>query len=303
MGCLQTPQDIDALLAYTVINDLGKITSFTDNIEAITGHKTKDHDEALILALKTIPEEIPSFERLTKKRKDEILNALNADFNLGQFVQAESLPGNLTKIKSITPDAMDLYLAHMFYDVAGAAGHVASNGSLVMNNNVYKGYMQGINSIIDNPTKTEKEIYTAFLQMKANDLNMPLETEEDAAMIRLAVMSRAYTPDDATLIYDAFESLDSKTQKDLIDGLKADGIEEKGVLLYYAPAFIQNALTSGIEDKKEILAKAFEIMSKLYASTDLASENENIKIISLSDVATAIKQMPDKSIEELLKYV
>ncbi|MBQ8887537.1 MAG: hypothetical protein IJY61_07555, partial [Candidatus Gastranaerophilales bacterium] len=64
-GVLQTAQDVDAMIAYTVINDLGKIKSFTKHVEEITGIKTNDHDEALLIGLKTMPEEIPSYNRLS----------------------------------------------------------------------------------------------------------------------------------------------------------------------------------------------------------------------------------------------
>ena len=174
LGIIKTPQDADTILAFTMINDLGKIKEFVENIETITGKHAKDHDEALLMALKTTPDKISSFSRLTKNNQQDILNALEADFNLGQFVQGECLPANLSKIKTVGNRSMNLYLAHMFYDVAGAAGHVASNGSFVMNNNVFNSYMQGIDSIRENVAVGEQEIYDDLISKKAQDYNLPI---------------------------------------------------------------------------------------------------------------------------------
>ena len=144
LSVLKTPEDVDAMLAYTVINDLGKIKNFVSDVEGQAGIKAKDHDEALLIGLKYMPKKIPSFNRLSQKYQKEILNALEADFNLGQFVFAECLEGNLTKFKNVTPESKQLYIVHLLYDVAGVAGHINPKGSLVMTNPVYNSYMQGI---------------------------------------------------------------------------------------------------------------------------------------------------------------
>ena len=299
LGIIKTPQDADTILAYTMINDLGKIKEFVENIETITGKQVKDHDEALLIALKTIPEKIPSFERLSKNNQNDIINALDADFNLGQFVQGECLPANLSKIKTIGTRAMDLYLAHMFYDVAGAAGHVAPKGSLVMNDNVFNSYKQGIDSIRENVLNGEKEIYDSLLQKKAQDYNLPMNSDYEKAIVRLALMSRAYTPKDAQEIKEAFSQLSKDEQQNLVEGLSKDGISNKGILLYYSPAFIQNMINSTSDSKIEMLSKAYRVMSKIYANKTDESVKEQVQIISLADIANAIRINPALSAEEL----
>ncbi len=299
LSVIKTPQDADTILAFTMINDLGKIKEFVENIEIHTQCKVKDHDEALLIALKTIPDKIPSFNRLSKIDQIDIINALDADFNLGQFVQGECLPANLSKVKTIGNRAMDLYLAHMFYDVAGAAGHVVPNGSLVMNNNVFNSYMQGINSIKENISKDEEETYDSFLSKKAQDYSLPFNTDKEKAIVRLGVMSRAYTPKDASEVIKAFSNLSLEEQQNLLDGLSRDGINKKGVLLYYSPAFIQNAINAKSDNKEEMLTKAYSIMSKIYANY-LGKDNNNlVQIVSLADIANTIRNNPDLSAEEL----
>ena len=113
-------------------------------------------------------------------------------------------------------------------------------------------------------------------------------------------MSRAYTPNDAKQIQTAFDNLTNEEQDNLIAGLNADGITQKGILLYYAPAFIQNAVNADSENKVEMLNKTFGIMSEIYKNNSGENQEEPIKIVSLSNIATAIKNSPHESQENLL---
>ena len=300
-GVLQTAQDVDAMIAYTVINDLGKIKSFTKHVEEITGIKTNDHDEALLIGLKTMPEEIPSYNRLSTTYKNDVLNALNTGFNLAQFVQCECLEGNLRGLKDMNPKARDLYLVHVFYDVAGAAGHVNPNGSLVMTSPVYTGYMQGIEAISDVSNTSEFDVYNDFLAKKADTLSMKLDTKEDKALLKLAVMSRASSQNDVSNITNAFSNLTKEEQDNLTTGLNSNGINDCGILLYYSPAFLQNSMNSNPENKQAMLEKAFKVMSYIYKD-NTQNEEVGIKTISLSNIANKIKQEPNISAEELYNF-
>ena len=299
---LKTPQDIDAMIAYTVINDLGKIQAFVEEIEEKTQTKTNDHDEALLIGLKIMPEQIPSFNRLSTIYKKDILNALNTNFNLAQFVQCECLEGNLQQLKDMNENSKNLYLVHVFYDVAGAAGHINPKGSLVMTSPVYHGYMQGINAINNKENKNEFDIFNDFLTQKSISLQMPLKTPQDKAILKLAIISRAATQKDIEAISKAFNLLDDNEQNALTKGLNSNGITDQGVLLYYSPAFIQNAINANPDNKTEMLAKAFKVISKIY-SQKLNNAQKGIETISLLSIANKIKTQPDISAEELFKYL
>ncbi len=295
LSVLKTPEDIDAMISYTVINDLGKIKEFVTNIEKSTGKKVKDHDEALLIALKVRPNKIPSFNRLSDDYKNNILNGLSADFNLGQFVQAECLERNLTGLKNVTEKARNLYLTHMFYDVAGAAGHVNPNGSLVMTNPVYKGYIQGINAIKEINHSSEIEVYNKFLKEKAEDLQLPMQNIKDRALVKLAVMSRASNPQEAQNVILAFSKLSQDEQINLINGINGNGIDSPGTLLYYAPAFIQNCINAG--DKREMLEKAYKVISRIYKQN--ANYKNDVNVLSLANIANAIKSNSNLTVDEL----
>ena len=297
LSVLKTPEDVDAMLAYTVINDLGKIKNFVSDVEGQAGIKAKDHDEALLIGLKYMPKKIPSFNRLSQKYQKEILNALEADFNLGQFVFAECLEGNLTKFKNVTPESKQLYIVHLLYDVAGVAGHINPKGSLVMTNPVYNSYMQGIESINELNSKSENEVYDSFLMKKANDFGLPMRTPKERAIVKLILMSRLTKQEDLINVKKAFDELDTDTKNNLIEGLSKDGIKNGGTLLYYAPAFIQNTYNAKLDNKTALLKKAFEVLALIY--NDNESNASGIKTVSLANIANAIKNSPDLKTEQL----
>ncbi len=298
---LPTPQDIDSMIAYTVINDLGKIQSFKENVEQLTQKRATNHDEILLVALQEIPEKIPSFQRLSTDWKESILNGLSADFNLAQFVQAECLPANLSGMKTMTPVAQDRYIIHTFYDVAGAAGHINPNGSLVMTNPVFDGYMLGIKAMDKLKSgATEIATYQYFLSQKAKRLGLKITKKSDFALARLLVISRANTPKDVTDIQQAVDTLMMKDKTVLFNGLLADGMKKPGILLYYAPAFIQNAINAAPDKKINMLKKAYITMGLVYWENTPPS---GVRTISLAPAATAIKQNPTANVTGLYKLI
>ncbi len=298
---LPTQQDIDSMIAYIVINDLGKIRSFKEKVEQLTQKTTTTLDEILLAALQIMPEKIPSFQRLSIEWKESILTGLSADFNLAQFVQAECLPANLSRIKTITPVAQDRYIIHTFYDVAGAAGHVNANGSLVMNNPVFEGYMLGIQAMEKLKSgASEVETYQYFLSKKAKKFGIPATKKSDFALIRLAVMSRATTLKDITDIKHVVDNLTIKDRTVLLNGLLADGIKKPGVLQYYAPAFIQNTLNAAPDKRSNMLKKAYITMGLIYWED---TPPKGVRTISLAPIAEAIKKNPEASVSKLYKLI
>ena len=112
-------------------------------------------------------------------------------------------------------------------------------------------------------------------------------------------MSRAATPKDALQILDAFQNLSVEEQKNLLNGLAKDGISENGILLYYSPAFIQNMINANPDMKTQMLTKAYSVMSKIYSNNENKSSEEKVKVISLANIASAIKTNPNLTTEQL----
>ncbi len=109
-------------------------------------------------------------------------------------------------------------------------------------------------------------------------------------------MSRAATAHEANNVIQAIHQLSENDKTALYNGLNADGIQTAGILLYYAPAFIQNAIQAAPNKKLEMLTKAYETMGHLYQNMTPVS---NVQTVSLATAAQTIKENPSVSATEL----
>ena len=73
--------------------------------------------------------------------------------------------------------------------------------------------------------------------------------------------------------------------------------------MYYAPAFIQNAINAMPDNKIEMLAKAYKIMSRIYKNNKVFGDDETVHIVSLANIANSIRKEPGLSAEELCLYL
>ena len=152
---MKTNADEYAMQAYLVINDLGKIVSFVEQIERElklqsvdkAAYRILSYDKILYEGLKKRPVLSPTFLALSAEYQQIILEGLKTKFNMGQFIQSENLPANLLPIQGIDPKSLNFYMLHVFYDIAGAAGHNVSNGSIIITENYWKNFKLANNAI------------------------------------------------------------------------------------------------------------------------------------------------------------
>ncbi len=289
---LKNPKDIDAMISYTVINDLGKIQSVVDNIQAKTGIQSVDHDDVLLHTLKHTPEGVPSFKRLSQPHQKTIVESLEPRFNIGQFLQAENLPANLSKLKGLSPKAMDYYLTHALYDIAGVVGHINPEGSKVMTNPLYNDFKQGIKFINQLSTgKSEVAVYNDFMAKKAKALQMAYKTQQDVTLAKLAFLSRVGTPEEANIVKNAFHALSDKEKSILTKHLTKDGINDKGILIYYAPALLNNLKVVPNKQPQQALEKGFSILAHIYQKAEeMTNNSKGVFTVSISNVAQKAKE-------------
>ena len=164
-GTLKTNADEYAMQAYLVINDLGKIVSFVEQIERELKLQSVDHDEILYEGLKKRPVLSPTFLALSAEYQQIILEGLKTKFNMGQFIQSENLPANLLPLQGIDPKSLNFYMLHVFYDIAGAAGHNVSNGSIIITENYWKNFKLANNAInsLTRKNETALNVYNTYL--------------------------------------------------------------------------------------------------------------------------------------------
>ena len=115
VGILPDDEAFDAMVVYTVINDLGKIQSVIEKARAM-GIENVDHDKVLVAVLEQKPEISPSFQGLSSHYQNLILTGLRAEFNLGQFVQGENVPASLQKLVGIDQLGLNFYFLHTLFE-------------------------------------------------------------------------------------------------------------------------------------------------------------------------------------------
>lgn len=235
------------MLAFTVLNDLGKIKSVIADVEqmaaALGGGRQVDHDKILLDALMHHPEIAPSFARLTPHYQKVIVDGLKPVFNMGQFLQAENVPASLSPLVGLDRDALDFYMIHVLFDIAGAAGHGKQNGSVIMTEPTYHGFRAGIEALGGlAEDKSVKQVYDGFLRVKADGLDLPMSSPTERAVVRLACMMRLTSPAEGKSLADTYASLSANTRAILDKELNVAGIGDGfATLLYYAPAALANA--------------------------------------------------------------
>ncbi|MCB9027387.1 MAG: DUF1152 domain-containing protein [Bdellovibrionaceae bacterium] len=303
---------IDAMLTYMTLSDLGKVTEVIDRIKNEMGNVNVDHDKVLIKALKEKPEWFPSFQRLSETYKNRIVHGLQAEFNVAQFVQGENVPASLSGLRGLDQADLDLYLLHSIADIAGAAGHINSQGSMVLNNPTYENFRNAVKSLQAlSEGSSEIEVYNAHLRLKAESLNqlnrsnpsaliLNHDSIEHRSIIRLAAMLRINDSEKLNALIDSYLNHPAKFILNKV--MNISGMEDlNSILLYYSPALLKNITDAYIKDQKfrsdlisykAGLDKGLSIMAELYQLGQ--SHIKNVKgsgvfTLQISDIAEAAK--------------
>ncbi len=294
------------LVTSLAINDLGKVISFVTSVENLVGAKEVDHDNVLLTALQKFPELVPSFGKLKVTDQEMIIKGMSAQFNLGQFVQAENLPANLKGLRNLNPDELHFHTLHILFDVAGAQGHVKSQGSLVLSEPTYQFFtmagkaLEMIPSLVDDQSLIA--IYNKYLRVRCATLyaNFPIITSRDHAIARLACMRRCETLDQFKQVQEVFARLPDDIQELFISELNKTGITDHGILLYYAPAVLTNACAAFKQNPSEGLTLGLHSLADILyqARANLKPTKTGVCTIDCAVLAEKIKNP-----EEFKQYV
>lgn len=300
-GTLKTNADEYAMQAYLVINDLGKIVSFVEQIERELKLQSVDHDEILYEGLKKRPVLSPTFLALSAEYQQIILEGLKTKFNMGQFIQSENLPANLLPLQGIDPKSLNFYMLHVFYDIAGAAGHNVSNGSIIITENYWKNFKLANNAINSLICKNETALnaYNTYLIERAKMIKLDCVSKEDFAIVKICNLIRIYSPTDAKEVKQSYINLPVQVKEMLTKELTKDGISNKGILLYYAPASLSNAVNffkktgsiKAIDDAIKIVLPIFANVYGLAKAKINKNENEiGVCTVFIADIAEKAKK-------------
>ena len=301
---LKTEDDENAMAIFLVINDIGKVEGFVKDVAEKLGFKDVDHDIVMYEGLRNYPELSSSFAALYKRYQDMILEGMGAFFNFGQFVQAECLPGSLTRIKNISQAAYDWYMIHVLFDIAGAAGHVNPNGSLVFTEIYTKRFFwakEALDALREDKVN-EQGAYMMYLQNTAKLFNMGVSyyNLRTYAVARLLNLFLVNTEEDAKKVEKAFLALPYNMRMDLEGEMSRSGMGgDLGVLLYYLPSTLTAALGfyKKEDPKNAIETTMFTILPfvlKLYQLVRvMTAATEGVVVADITDVVEVAKT-PEK---------
>ena len=307
LNIIQSSDDLETAIYMIMCNDLGKTYMMREAYQDLTKNLDADHDAILATLLNKKPELFVGFQNLSDIQKSIIHEGLNTAFNLGQFAQCENTPADLPKIQAITKKARDLYILHAFYDIAGAAGHIKNNGSLVMSEPVYCGYDLAIKSLMTEPFSNS---YNHYVHIRGNLVGFDSHTKKGFALSRLAALSRCFQISDGDLLQEVFDNLPDNVQQILQKELNETGLSyTPAILIYYAPAFIDNikkhylgrlpATADNIVKKQNLYKayqKAFTALAQIYNATRIAVRKQNLTgviTIDINDLAKQVLQNAD----------
>ena len=201
-----------------------------------------------------------------------IVKGMSARFNLGQFVQAENLAVNLAGLRGLAKDELDFNNIHTLFDVAGARGHVSSQGALVLNEPTFQSFMMAFRSLEMIPQESKQDEYVLsqaydyYLCQRAGmfpSLHYGISGTVDYALVRLALMARCTNGDQFAQLKDAFDALPGDAVETLVIELNKSGLCGKGILLYYAPAVLVNA-RAAYPNPKEGLKVGMDYLAQLF---------------------------------------
>jgi len=269
---------LGAMLAFVAVSALGRIKPF----RMAFAPEYDEATEALHSILYKSPLVIPSFSNLDPELQQMIMAALKADFNFGQFLQAENLPASLNAIKQMlgeetsSTNILGFFLFKIFATMCGILGPKTLEGSLFMNDTMYVNFKVGLDVLGHLDQESAEQVYDRFLGERASSqgLSFSAYNPDARARVRLACLARAFDPTEGRAMSDAFASLDSGSQKRLMDFVNADGITEKpGFLLYNSPKFIDAAKTNnkiGLALALKVLLSVYEAAAREYQDSDKA---------------------------------
>ncbi|MBQ7307371.1 MAG: hypothetical protein IJW82_02480 [Clostridia bacterium] len=299
LNTIKTKDDYYALQTYLLINDLGKVCSFVEKIEKDYHFTSIDHDEILYEGLKRNPSLSPTFESLDKKYQDYLLIGLKTKFNMGQYVQSENLASDLEPLKNLDETSKNYYMLHILYDVAGATGHVNPNGSLIVNQSYWENFKSANKTIDDfiNGKTTSTQCYDNYIKERSEMLDLKINSKQDYAVTKLCNLMRVSNKEEAKHIKEIFNSQPQKIKNILINEMTRNGVTEKGILLYYAPATLSNALkyfqnNNSQDPTRDALNIVLPLFASIYKETrnikNSTNSNSNSSVF-LSSVAEACK--------------
>lgn len=288
---IKTSSDLYALVTSMVINDLGKSPTLASDYHNATDIDVSkaNHDMILYQVVDKHIDLVPSLKRLHPDQQSDLRLGikLGAEFNFGQFAQAENVPACLSGLEAMrgSTRAFEKKFMEQLLDIAGASGHVDHTCARTLTESVFQAYRNvyeiavgviggelGLRDGYDANLKRKVELLVDVGWTKGRDLNVC--EPEDRALMRLLCICRASNAEEAGFVQKTFsDAISADNRNLLVQGLNVDGsLQRLAVLPTYIPAVcsvvIRNHDAYSNVEKQEALAAVFRYLARTLLVTD-----------------------------------
>lgn len=261
--------------------------------KAVTRQIPKQHrrpERAITFLMECCQQVVPSATFLSTESMEIVKSSLavHETFNLAQMLQGENVPGSVVKLKELISEngeqALKNYMLFLLGFMSGVSG---GEGSRFMNAKNAEGFIAGIKMLQQLTTSTPRGIYWGFLDARAEALEIPRETAEDFALVRLACVARVQDSNSYVQLRAAWDGLGIRERDLLMDHFLADGIDQRAFVLEFLPACVQNAQQNKVIGLSLLLEVLVDIVSNLQPVVAAAALGDELKIVpcNLSDLA------------------
>eukprot|EP00434_Breviolum_minutum_P012096 symbB.v1.2.010667.t1/scaffold700.1/size171416/8 len=272
--------------------------------KAVTRQIPKQHrrpERAITFLMECCQQVVPSASHLTNNAMQVVRSALvvHETFNLAQMLQGENVPGSVVKLKELIAsegeEALRNYMLFLLGFMSGVSG---GEGSRFMNAKNAEGFIAGGRMLQQLTSSTPRGIYWGFLQARAETLEIPRQSAEDFALVRLACLARVQDAKAYVQLRSAWEGLSVRERDLLLDHFLADGIEQRAYVLEFLPACVQNAQQNKTIGLSLLLEVLVDIVCNLPPATAGTSAPDEMKIVpcNLSDLAEFVQIVKNRFI-------
>jgi len=272
--------------------------------KAVTRQIPKQHrrpERAITFLMECCQQVVPSASHLTNNAMQVVRSALvvHETFNLAQMLQGENVPGSVVKLKELIrvegEEALRNYMLFLLGFMSGVSG---GEGSRFMNAKNAEGFIAGVRMLQQLTSSTPRGIYWGFLQARAEALEIPRQSAEDFALVRLACLARVQDAKAYVQLRSAWEGLSVRERDLLLDHFLADGIEQRAYVLEFLPACVQNAQQNKVIGLSLLLEVLVDIICNLHPATAGTSAPDDMKIVpcNLSDLAEFVQIVKNRFI-------
>eukprot|EP00930_Biecheleria_cincta_P083080 TRINITY_DN7270_c0_g2_i6.p1 TRINITY_DN7270_c0_g2~~TRINITY_DN7270_c0_g2_i6.p1 ORF type:complete len:1024 (+),score=174.73 TRINITY_DN7270_c0_g2_i6:679-3750(+) len=256
-------EELEAVLVLLAIRGLGKAQAMLQQLP----RRSRRPEEAVLMLMDDFPNVVPSASLLGHAARKHVVEALSLHelFKLPQMLQGENVPGSISSLQDFISDQQDgievlkFYILFLLGFMSGLAG---GDGSKFMNFSNAQSIISGIRMLQRLLGNTPASLYWGFLTERAQQLDLPKNSAEDLALVRLACAGRVQNKEAYEALRTAWSVLSSSMRQVLMDHFLADGLQDQAYLLEFLP----DCMAQAKANQAVGLSTLFEVLIDLFGS-------------------------------------